>query len=383
VLIEDSDTLYSFCRDLEGAPYIAVDTEFMRDRTYYSQLCLIQICYGDQGAVVDALAPKINLDPLFDLLEDPAVIKVFHAASQDMELFFTEANFLPRPLFDTQIAAMVCGFGDQVGYARLVSELVGGAVDKSFQLTDWSRRPLTKKQVSYALADVTYLCDVYEKLVQELDRSGRKSWVVEDMESLLDEDQYRVDWSRMWRRVKFPNPKPRSAAVMHEIASWREVLAQQKNIPRNWVVKDSSLVEIANTRPTTREALQRVRGIKELLRSREGERLLEAIRKGVNLPRSEWPKFDKKPPFVKGNDNLIALFQALLKLCCEKHRVAPKLVATRAELEKLAAFEDPDIRALKGWRRNIFGDDALAIKEGRLALTGKGNSVELVEIEDV
>lgn len=384
MLIDTNDKLLSLCDQWAKAPYLAVDTEFMRDRTYYPQLCLIQVCHGQNAAVIDAQAKALDLDPLFDLFEDPKIIKVFHSASQDMEVFYAESNFLPAPLFDTQIAAMVCGFGDQVGYARLVGELVGATIDKSFQLTDWSRRPLTKKQLSYALDDVIHLCVVYEKLCAELKKTGRESWVEEDMANLVDKSQYQIDWTQMWRRVKFPNPKPRSAAVMHEIATWRERQAQERNVPKNWVIKDSSLVEIANTRPTTVQALRRVRGLDaNFVNGRKGAELLAAINRGVDCPRSEWPDLGRGKRPAKGNDNLIALLQALLKLACETHRVAPRLVATRAELEKLAAEDDPDIRALRGWRRDLFGNDALALKEGRLALTGRSDGIELVEIEDL
>ncbi|MDF1660760.1 MAG: ribonuclease D [Planctomycetota bacterium] len=384
MLIDNTDELLSLCDKWSKAPYLAVDTEFMRDRTYYPQLCLIQVCHGDVSAVIDAQAPKLDLDPLFDLFEDPNIIKVFHSASQDMEVFFAESQFLPAPLFDTQIAAMVCGFGDQVGYARLVGDLVGATIDKSFQLTDWSRRPLTKKQLAYALDDVVHLCTVYEKLLAELKKTGRETWVEEDMANLVDKSQYEIDWSQMWRRAKFPNPKPRSAAVMHEIASWREKQAQDRNVPKNWVIKDTSLVEIANTRPTTAQALKRVRGLDaSFVNGKKGAELLEAIKRGVDKPRSEWPDIGRGKRPAKGNDNLIALLQALLKLACERHKVAPRLIANRAELEKIAAEENPDVRALKGWRNDIFGKDAIALKEGRLALTGSRKGIELVEIEEL
>ncbi|MCH7907955.1 MAG: ribonuclease D [Chloroflexi bacterium] len=379
VLITETGDLAAFCKRLEGAPYVAVDTEFLREKTYWPKLCLIQIAYKDEAAAIDPLAAEIDLGPLFDLMDDQRVLKVFHSASQDMEVFFSVSGRVPLPIFDTQVAAMVAGYGEQVGYATLASQIAGVTLDKSSQLTDWSLRPLSDRQIAYALADVTHLCTIYEDLEDRLEESGRSSWVSEEMEALTDLDSYRTDPRDAYRRVRIRRPSRKALAILREVVAWREEAAQQRNLPRNWVVRDDALVEIATHAPQTEAELSRVRGLRgNAAKGRDGRALLEAVRRALDTPKSEWPELPPRRPPIRGHETLVALLQTLLKLRCEDHDVAPKLVATRDELDRIATTDNPDLRPLKGWRRELFGEDALALKAGRLGLTGGGGQVRVI-----
>lgn len=385
MLITDTRALVDFLGRLEGAPYVAIDTEFLREKTYWPKLCLVQLAFGEDAAAIDALAPGIDLAPLFRLLDDRGVLKVFHSAAQDMEVFWKVAGRLPAPIFDTQVAAMVCGFGEQAGYATLASRLAGANLDKASQLTDWSLRPLSSRQINYALSDVTHLCTIYDKLSAQVGENGRATWVSEEMAALTSEDRYLAEPREAWRRIRIRRPSRRALAVLREVGAWRESKAQRRDLPRNWVLRDEALVEIATHSPRTVKDLERVRGLSAAAaRGRDGQALLAAVGEALALPEDQWPELPPRRAPVRGHETLVALLQALLRLRCEAHGVAPRLVATRDELELLAVLDDPsgesDLRLLKGWRRELFGDDALALKDGRLALTGDGPGVREVRV---
>lgn len=383
MLITDTPTLASFCDELRSAPYIAVDTEFLREKTYYAVLCLVQLGHGDRFAAVDALAPGIDLAPLLALMNDPAIVKVFHSATQDVEIFLQLSGSVPAPLFDTQIAATVCAFGEQPGYATLVKGMLEVDLDKASQTTDWTVRPLTKRQLDYALGDVIHLCPIYETLQQRLVETGRDAWVKEEMDALLDEGKYRTDPLDSWRRVKIRRPSREQLVVLRELAAWRERTAMERDMPRNWVVRDDALGEIAQHLPRDRKQLSRTRGLREsIAHGKDGQAMLDAVQRALALPEDQWPPLGKRREPLSGHEAMVALLQALLKLRCEAEGVAMKLVATRAELDILATAEEPDVRAVHGWRRTIFGDDALALRHGRLALTGDGSGVAAVPLAD-
>jgi ribonuclease D len=376
MIIADSATLTSFCGALRGAPYIAVDTEFMREKSYYARLCLVQVAHGDHAAAIDPLAPGIDLAPLRDLLLDPATVKVFHAAGQDLEIFFEKTGRVPAPVYDTQIAAAACGLGEQPSYASVVASLLGEEVDKSSQITDWSRRPLTDRQVAYALGDVTHLCHVYERLVADLAGRGRTGWVAEEMAGLLDERRYRVEPWDAWRRLRVRGANRKTLVVLREVAAWRERTAMERDLPRPWVLHDDAIVEIAQNPPTDREQLGRIRALKgSFATNGDGKAVLEGVQRALALPVAEWPELPERRPAPVGHESLVALLQALLRLRCEANGVATRMVASREDLDLLATSAAPDIPALHGWRREIFGADALALREGRLALTGDAGSV--------
>ena len=361
MLITDSLSLYEFCDELRGSPYITVDTEFLRERTYDAQLCLVQVGYGDHAAAIDPLAKGLDLTPLRDLLLDKSIIKVLHAASQDMEIFL-------RVL------------GEQPGYAKLVQALLGIEIDKSSQATDWSMRPLTNKQIDYAIGDVTHLCKVYELLLERLEETGRSSWIQSDMAALLDETKYVANPDTAWERIRIRRPKRKHLAVLRELAAWREHTAKRRNLPRPWVIRDEALVEIAQNQPVDQRELSRVKKLK--VSKSDGEDLLDAVQRGLDSPEDEWPEVPSRGA-ASGNDSLVALLQALLRLRCDKHGVAMKMVATRSDLDRIATESNPKIQVLKGWRREIFGADALALRDGKLALTGNGDGVtDLIIGED-
>ena len=383
MLITDTPTLATFCDELRSAPYIAVDTEFLREKTYYAVLCLVQLGHGDRFAAVDALAPGIDLAPLIALMNDPTILKVFHAASQDVEIFLRLTGSVPAPLFDTQIAATVCAFGEQPGYATLVKGMLDVDLDKASQVTDWTVRPLTERQLDYALGDVIHLCPIYETLQQRLVETGRDAWVQEEMDGLLDEGHYRNDPLESWRRIKIRRPSRESLAVLRELGAWRERAAMERDLPKNWVVRDDALGEIAQHLPRDRQQLSRTRGLREqIARGKDGQAMLDAIQRALALPEDQWPELPERRERLSGHEAMVALLQALLKLRCEAEGVAMRLVATRAELDMLATADEPDVRAVHGWRRKIFGDDALALRHGKLALTGDGKGVTAVTLAD-
>ena len=380
-LISDNARLADFCSRLARETFIAVDTEFIREKTYYPQLCLIQLAGEKEARAVDALAPGIDLAPVYDLMRNEKIVKVFHAARQDIEIFMLKTGAVPAPLFDTQVAAMVAGFGEQAGYETLVQALARASIDKSARFTDWALRPLTEKQINYALSDVTHLRTVYAKLKDRLDRSGRLSWVESEMSVLTDPATYRADPREAWRRLRVRSPKPRFLAVLRELAAWRELAAQARDIPRQRMLRDEALVEIAAHLPKTPDELARTRGLSDgLARGRIGAEILSAVAKGMAVPEAEAPRPPDRADPPRTNGAIADLLRVLLKMRAEEHNVAARLIASGEELDRLAGEDAPDVPALKGWRREIFGDDALALKQGRIALVVKGKKLQAVPL---
>jgi len=385
-MIADTAELAAFCQRLSSAPYITVDTEFMREKTYYPQLCLVQLAGPDEARAVDPLAPGMDLAPLFELMANPNVLKVFHAARQDVEIFLHLSGSVPAPLFDTQVAAMVCGFGDSVGYETLASQLAKARIDKSQRFTDWALRPLTEKQIQYALADVTHLRVAYEKLVRKLERNGRLDWLVDEMAELASPDTYRTDPENAWKRLKPRSSSPKFLAVLKELAAWREREAQERDIPRQRMLRDETLMEIAAHHPANVDELARTRGMgKGMVEGRMGTALLEAVKRGLALPEDQIPKPPERVELPRGLGPVVDLLKVLLKMKCDAHGVASKLVANSADIEAIAADDHAEIPALHGWRRDLFGEDALALKHGRLALgfCTDGRKLRLVPMDPV
>lgn len=381
--ITSTEALKAFCAPLHGEPYITVDTEFMRERTFWPELCVVQVAGENAVAVIDAEAEGLDLAPLWDLLLDPAVTKVFHAARQDIEIVVLKTGRVPAPLFDTQVAAMVAGFGDQVAYDAIVAALAGGHIDKAFRFTDWSARPLSPQQIAYAAADVTWLRRVYEKLSARLAREGRLDWVAEEMAILADPATYQTAPEEAWVRLKPRSSNRRYLAALRAVAAWREREAMRLNIPRGRVVKDESLAEIAAARPTDAAALTRVRGFpRGLAEGKAGVALVAALAEAEALPEDALPEAPERREAGRASPALVALLKVLLAAKCEEHRVAQKLVATSDEIEALAADEAEASPLLHGWRRIVFGEDALALKAGRVALSAAGRRVTLVPLGD-
>ena len=379
MLITKSADVAEFCNEISSAEFVAVDTEFVREKTYWPILCLVQIATPDRAVAIDPLANGIDLQPVNDLMANTSVLKVFHSASQDMQVLFNATGRMTEPVFDTQIAAMVSGYGDQPAYATLVQKIVGLTIDKRSQMTDWSLRPLTDHQVEYAIGDVTHLIKVYNRLTADLESSGRTNWAQEEMGHLRDRGLYDLNPRELWRRVRLRRPTRRALAVLREITEWREVSAQRRNIPRGWVCRDEVLSEIALNAPQTPTALERVRGINErFAHGRDGNAVLDAVQVGMELPDDQCPDPEKGRPPLKGHETLVALLQALLKLRCDENGIAAQLVANRRELDRIATEDDPDIRTLTSWRREIYGNDALALKRGEIALIADGLTVRVV-----
>ena len=384
ITLTTTDDLAAFCQNARAHPYVTVDTEFLRERTYYSKLCLVQLAMpGDtaEGAVLlDPLANGISLDPLYDLFRDTKVIKVFHAARQDIEIFFVEGGVIPEPLFDTQVAAMVCGFGEQVGYETLVRKITNQPLDKTSRFTDWSRRPLSDAQKSYALGDVTHLRAIYEALAQQIQKSGRQSWVDEELRVLLDPETYIVRPNEAWRRIKTRTSSGKYLAVIRELARFRETYSQSKNVPRSRVYRDESLLELASSKPKNLHELGRSRLLMREARKGEiAEGILAAIVTGVACEPDNYPKPRNGRDSMQVNPALADLLRVLLKAKSESAQVAPKLIASSADLDKIAAGRR-DVRALSGWRSKVFGSDALRLCEGKIALTARGKSVDVIEL---
>ncbi|WP_223422121.1 ribonuclease D [Tateyamaria pelophila] len=383
--ITTTDALAAFCEEAKSHPYVTVDTEFLRERTYYSKLCLIQLAMPgttDENAVlVDPLAGGLSLEPLYDLFRDTSVVKVFHAARQDLEIFYVDAEVFPEPLFDTQVAAMVCGFGEQVGYETLVRKITREGVDKSSRFTDWSRRPLTDAQKAYAIADVTHLRQIYEFLSAKLEETGRARWVHEELQVLLSPQTYIVAPDQAWKRVKTRTSSSKFLAIVQELAAFRETYAQRKNIPRNRVCKDDALVELASNKPQSYEDLGRSRLL--LREARKGEiadGILAAVTRGIDMAPNAMPKPDRSREKMQVNPALADLLRVLLKAKTESAGVAAKLIASAADLDAIAAGMR-DVPALSGWRAEVFGQDALRLCEGRVALTAQGADVRIIPLD--
>lgn len=375
-LITTTEQLALFCKAHADTEFVTVDTEFMRERTYWPKLCLVQLGGPDQTVAVDPLAKGIDLAPLFELMANPKVLKVFHAARQDVEIFFNLTGKVPAPMFDTQVAAMVCGFGDSASYETLAGQLAGAKIDKSSRFTDWSNRPLTEKQIDYALGDVSHLRKVYVRLRDQLQKTGRADWVREEMEELTSTDTYNINPQEVWRRFKWRADKPRLRALLRELAAWRELEAQRINVPRNRVVRDEALMEIAYHPPETLHDLSRIRGLSTgFAEGRQGKEVMEAVSRANAVPLDQCPSGDARRVLPNGIGPVMDLLKVLLKQVCEEHNVASKLIANVDELEAIAADDNADVPALQGWRRELFGNLALALKRGELGLSVKNKKV--------
>ena len=378
-----TEELAAFCKEASAHPYVTVDTEFLRERTYYSKLCLVQVAHPgapDAAVLVDPLADGLSLDPLLDLFRDERVVKVFHAARQDLEIFWLDFGVFPLPLFDTQVAAMVCGFGEQVGYETLVRKIAKEGLDKSSRFTDWSRRPLTDAQKTYALADVTHLRDIYEHLAAELERTDRARWVQEELSILTDPATYEITPSEAWKRVKTRTNSGKFMAYVKELAEFREGYAQDRNVPRSRVFKDDALVELASTKPKNMTDLGRSRLL--LREARKGDiadGILAAVERAGKYAPENLPKIDRSREKLQVNPALADLLRVLLKAKADEENVAQKLIATVADLDAIAAGER-DLPALKGWRKEVFGADAIKLCEGSMGLAVKGQRVKLVSL---
>ncbi|HEY7972952.1 MAG: ribonuclease D [Xanthobacteraceae bacterium] len=361
--------LAAACARLAHHPFVTVDTEFLRETTYYPLLCVAQIASADEAIVIDALAAGIDLAPFFELMVDERVLKVFHAARQDIEIVWHMAGRIPHPVFDSQVAAMVLGFGDSISYDQLVQRVTGDNLDKSNRFTDWSRRPLSSAQLAYAVSDVTHLRDVYLALADDLARRGRSEWVGEEMEILTSPGTYRAEPENAWQRLKTRVRKPKELAVLIEIAAWREREAQARDLPRGRVLRDEVLGDIAIQAPTSLDRLSHVRSLpKGFERSRWGADVIETVQRGLARDLKSLPPIDRQKP-TSANGATVELMKVLLRMTSEQHGVAAKVIATVDELEQIAADDTADVAALKGWRRELFGEKALALKQGRLALS--------------
>ena len=382
-LIASTDALAEACARLSAHPFVTVDTEFMRETTYYPKLCLIQMAAPDgEGILVDPLAEELELGPFMDLMANEAVLKVFHSARQDLEIVWNLGGIVPHPLFDTQVAAMVCGYGDSVSYEQLVNDLAKARVDKSSRFTDWSRRPLSDAQLTYALSDVTHLVKVYEALSADLERTGRSEWLAEEMEVLTSPDTYRADPANAWKRLSGRMRKPKEIAVLMEVAAWREREAQDRDVPRSRVLKDEAVIDVATAQPRSVEALGRLRSIPSgFERSRTGAEILAAVERGLERDPKTVPVPERSRTRGGGGAALVELLKVLLKAVAEAERVAPKIIATVDDLEGIAEEgESADVAAMHGWRRRLFGDKAVALRAGRLGLSARDGRVVVQEL---
>jgi ribonuclease D len=382
-IIETQEALVAFLAEVAHAPYLALDTEFLRDQTYYPKLCLIQAAAPGIEAIIDPLAPGLDLGPFYDLIRRPDIVKVLHAARQDIEIFFLQGGVLPDPLFDSQVAAMVCGFGDAASYETLARKIAHVEIDKSARFTDWSHRPLSKRQLEYALADVTHLRVIYEWMKAKLEKTGRSAWVAEEVAALQDPALYKLDPDQAWKRLKPRTTNKRFLAVLAALAAWREREAQARDIPRGRVLKDEALTEIAAHPPETAEALERIRAVpKGFANSRIGKGLMEAIAAGNEAPPPEGAVAEHKQRRRREpSPAVVDLLKTLLRLRAEVAGVAPRLIANAEDIEKLAADEDDGVAALHGWRNEVFGRDAIALRKGELAIALEKGEAVVVELE--
>ncbi len=380
-LITSRDELAAVIAELSKSDFVTVDTEFIRETTFWPELCLIQMAAPGIDALVDPLAPGMDLAPFFELMANERVTKVFHAARQDIEIIFHRGGLIPHPVFDTQVAAMVCGFGDSVSYEQLVQKLAGGHIDKSSRFTDWRHRPLSDKQLTYALADVTFLIEVYQRLKEEIEKEGRAHWLNEEMEILTSRRTYDPHPEDAWKRLKMRLRKPQELAVMQAVATWREFEARERNVPRGRVVKDDAIYEIAQQQPRDTAALARLRSIpKGWERSSSAAGLLAAVNAALEIPREELPKLPKQTQAPEGSAAAAELLKVLLKLVAEDHNVAAKMLASSDDIERIAAEgEQAEVPALQGWRREVFGEKALKLIDGGLALRFEKRRVAVFE----
>ncbi|MBE1203469.1 ribonuclease D [Aminobacter carboxidus] len=382
-VITTQDELETVVAALEKSNFVTVDTEFIRETTFWPELCLIQMAAPGVSALVDPLAPGLDLKPFFALMANEAVTKVFHAARQDIEIIFHLGALIPHPVFDTQVAAMVCGFGDSVSYEQIVQKITGGRIDKSSRFTDWRHRPLSEKQLDYALADVTHLIDVYKHLVTELERENRAHWLNEEMEVLTSRETYDPHPEDAWKRLKMRLRKPQELAIVQAVAAWREREARERNVPRGRVLKDDAIYEVAQQAPRDAAALSRLRTTpKGWERSSSATALLTVVNEALDMPREQMPKLPKtfQPP--EGSSAASELLKVLLRLVSEKEGVAPKVLASGDDIDRIAAEgEAADVPALQGWRRSVFGEAALKLVRGELAIRFDKRKIAVFEVE--
>lgn len=378
--ITSTEALASACERLARHPFVTVDTEFLRETTFWPKLCVVQVASPEEAIIIDALAEGLDLAPFYRLMADHTVMKVFHAGRQDIEIIWHQARLIPHPVFDTQVAAMVLGYGDSVSYDQLVQRVTGHAIDKSSRFTDWSRRPLSQAQLTYAVADVTHLRDIFLKLTADLDARGRGEWVGEEMRVLTSPATYEQSPDTAWERLKSRVRKPRELAVLVEVAAWREREAQSRDMPRGRIVKDEVIAEIAVQAPQSPEKLAELRSLpKGFERSRFGEAVLDAVKKGLARDPKTLPRIERDKPLPNGASATVELLKVLLRMTAEQNAVAAKVIATTDDLERIAVDDAADVPAMKGWRRELFGERALALKAGRLALAVDKGRVVAVE----
>jgi len=386
-IITNTSELKSVCEDLAKGEFVTVDTEFLRESTFWPELCLIQVASptdlnNGEAYIIDPLASGMDLAPFFDLMGNEDVVKVFHAARQDVEIIYKLGNLIPHPIFDTQIAAMVCSYGDSISYDQLVFRIVGERIDKSSRFTDWKRRPLTEKQLNYAAADVTHLRDVYLSLKSSLEEQDRTSWVNEEMDILTSPSTYEMLPENAWRRLKLRVRKPRDLQMLKNLAQWREETAQSKDVPRGRVLKDDAIYEIASNPPKSIGDLGRYRGLaRGFDKNRYGDALLEVVKATNEIPKDNLPKLPKPKQQPEGCSAATEMIKLLLKLVADKHGVAPKILATVDDIEKIAADDTADVRALSGWRFKVFGEKALKLKQGKLAIGYLNRKIQLIDLD--
>ncbi len=369
-VITDTDALARACKLLSEQSFATIDTEFLRENTFWPQLCLIQMAGPEGEFVVDPLAKDLDLEPFFELMAHPATTKVFHAGRQDLEIIYAKAGLIPKPLFDTQVAAMVCGFGESIGYVNLVKRILGKELDKGARFTDWSRRPLSPKQLSYALADVTHLRGVYDYLAKELSATKRTSWVAEEMATLSAPETYAADPDLAWRRLKMRVKNRRALAVMMELAAWRDRQAQSQDVPRSRILRDEALYDISNQSPTDPAKLGQLRTLSDgFARSARAKEIIAVVKAGLDRDMSTVPKLNTGTALTPEATAVSDLLRVLLKACAARHRVATKLIADSSDLDRIASEHEPDVIALKGWRRELFGEEALRVKRGEVAIS--------------
>jgi ribonuclease D len=379
-VITSTEDLRNACERFAAADFVAVDTEFMRESTYWPQLCLIQLATTGLEVVVDPLAAGLDLAAFYALMANERVVKVFHAARQDIEIVFEATGTVPKPVFDTQVAAAVCGYGDSISYVNLVKTITGTEIDKSSRFTDWSRRPLSEKQLVYAIGDVTHLCTVYHHIKAEVDRTGRQTWIAEEMDGLTDHATYQTQPEDAWRRLKLRVKSRKALGILMELAAWRERLAQAQNVPRGRILRDEAIYDIANQAPQTAEQLSHLRTLSDgFARSNRAKDIIEAVKLGLARDPKTLPPLTHSAPLSAEATATTELLKVLLKAAAARHRVAPRYIADSDDLERIAAETSPDVLALTSqWRRDVFGDDALRLKRGELALTLKAGEVSAI-----
>lgn len=379
-LLTTTSELNQACAQLQTSRYVTIDTEFLREKTFWPKLCLIQIAMPGFEALIDPLAGNIDMSGFFEILKNPDILKVMHGCRQDIEIFHKEAGIIPSPMMDTQVMAMVCGYGDSISYETLVKRIAQGTIDKSSRFTDWSRRPLNNNQLTYALADVTYLRDIFENLENDLKKTGRLAWLTEEMDFLTNPETYNQSPENAWKRLKYQDKRPHIMGVVIELAKWREIQAQTRDLPRNRILKDDAIREIALQNPIKPEDFDKMRSVPTgFISSRNAAGLMEAIEAGRKLTKKDLPPappvFDNRP----GIGPLVDLLKVLLKYCCEENQVAPKLIANVTDLERIASDDNPDVKCMEGWRKDVFGAAAMDLKNGRLALASENDRILIIK----